>query len=144
MTERQSFQFLSSSMPPRDALRDAINQAYLADEQATVEQLLDELTLTDTATERVNQRAAQLVAAVRERKQEQGALDAFMQEYDLSSEEGVVLMCLAEALLRIPDADTAEKLIADKLQAAENHQRADTRGSEVVVDEYCASDAGQL
>ena len=119
MTERQSFQFLSSSMPPRDALRDAINQAYLADEQATVEQLLDELTLTDTATERVNQRAAQLVAAVRERKQEQGALDAFMQEYDLSSEEGVVLMCLAEALLRIPDADTAEKLIADKLQAAD-------------------------
>ena len=42
-------------------------------------------------------------------------LDAFMQQYDLSSEEGVVLMCLAEALLRIPDGETAEKLIADKL-----------------------------
>lgn len=84
MTERQSFQFLSTSMPPRDALRDAINQAYLADEQATVERLLHELTLTETATQRVNQRAAQLVAAVRERKQEQGALDAFMQEYDRS------------------------------------------------------------
>ena len=38
-----------------------------------------------------------------------------MQEYSLSSEEGVVLMCLAEALLRIPDADTADKLIADKI-----------------------------
>ena len=42
-----------------------------------------------------------------------------MQEYDLSSEEGVVLMCLAEALLRIPDDDTAEKLIADKLGDAD-------------------------
>jgi RHH-type proline utilization regulon transcriptional repressor/proline dehydrogenase/delta 1-pyrroline-5-carboxylate dehydrogenase len=42
-----------------------------------------------------------------------------MQEYDLSSEEGVVLMCLAEALLRIPDDDTAEALIADKLSAAD-------------------------
>ena len=38
-----------------------------------------------------------------------------MQEYSLSSEEGVVLMCLAEALLRIPDAETADKLIADKI-----------------------------
>ena len=38
-----------------------------------------------------------------------------MQEYALSSEEGVVLMCLAEALLRIPDDDTADKLIADKI-----------------------------
>ena len=41
-----------------------------------------------------------------------------MQEYSLSSEEGVVLMCLAEALLRIPDADTADKLIADKIGGA--------------------------
>ena len=55
------------------------------------------------------------MSAVRARRAEQGLLDAFMQEYDLSSEEGVVLMCLAEALLRIPDDDTAEKLIADKL-----------------------------
>jgi proline dehydrogenase len=42
-------------------------------------------------------------------------MEAFMREYDLSSEEGVVLMCLAEALLRIPDNETAEKLISDKL-----------------------------
>ena len=67
----------------------------------------------------MNQRARNLVAAVRKRKAEQGVLEAFMQEYDLSSEEGVVLMCLAEALLRIPDDDTAEKLIADKLGDAD-------------------------
>jgi RHH-type proline utilization regulon transcriptional repressor/proline dehydrogenase/delta 1-pyrroline-5-carboxylate dehydrogenase len=69
--------------------------------------------------ERINQSAQSLVGAVRQRKAEQGLLDAFMQEYDLSSEEGVVLMCLAEALLRIPDDDTAEKLIADKLGEAD-------------------------
>ena len=39
-------------------------------------------------------------------------IDAFIQEYSLSSEEGVVLMCLAEALLRVPDAETADRLIA--------------------------------
>ena len=45
----------------------------------------------------------------------QGGLDAFLQEYELSSREGVVLMCLAEALLRMPDADTADRLIRDKI-----------------------------
>jgi RHH-type proline utilization regulon transcriptional repressor/proline dehydrogenase/delta 1-pyrroline-5-carboxylate dehydrogenase len=67
------------------------------------------------AEERTDQRARALVNSVREKRAERGVLDAFMQEYDLSSEEGVVLMCLAEALLRIPDDETAEKLIADKL-----------------------------
>ena len=42
-------------------------------------------------------------------------IEAFLQQYDLSSEEGVLLMCIAEALLRIPDADTADRLIADKI-----------------------------
>jgi RHH-type proline utilization regulon transcriptional repressor/proline dehydrogenase/delta 1-pyrroline-5-carboxylate dehydrogenase len=46
-------------------------------------------------------------------------MEAFMREYDLSSEEGVILMCLAEALLRIPDNDTAEALISDKLAEAD-------------------------
>ena len=55
------------------------------------------------------------LADVRAHRTSQGGIDAFMQEYSLSSEEGVVLMCLAEALLRIPDAETADKLIADKL-----------------------------
>ena len=48
-----------------------------------------------------------------------GGIDAFLQQYDLSSEEGVLLMCIAEALLRIPDADTADKLIADKITSAQ-------------------------
>ena len=60
----------------------------------------------------------QLVQAVRRAKANEGGLDAFLQQYDLSSEEGVLLMCIAEALLRIPDADTADRLIADKLTSA--------------------------
>jgi RHH-type proline utilization regulon transcriptional repressor/proline dehydrogenase/delta 1-pyrroline-5-carboxylate dehydrogenase len=56
---------------------------------------------------------------VRARAQDQGAIEAFMRQYDLGSEEGVLLMCVAEALLRIPDQDTADKLIRDKLGDAD-------------------------
>ena len=55
---------------------------------------------------------------MRQSKAREGGIDAFLQQYDLSSEEGVLLMCVAEALLRIPDADTADRLIADKITSA--------------------------
>ena len=102
-----------------DPMRDAITRAYLADEAEIVNLLLANLQLGPEVENRISQRAQGLVSAVRVRRAEQGLLDAFMQEYDLSSEEGVVLMCLAEALLRIPDDDTAEKLIADKMGDAD-------------------------
>ena len=57
--------------------------------------------------------ARSLVKAVRRHKPT--GIDAFMQAYDLGSDEGIAMMCLAEALLRIPDAETADELIADKL-----------------------------
>ncbi|HWU70758.1 MAG TPA: bifunctional proline dehydrogenase/L-glutamate gamma-semialdehyde dehydrogenase PutA, partial [Pseudoxanthomonas sp.] len=60
-----------------------------------------------------------LVQRVRARAQDQGAIEAFMRQYDLGSEEGVLLMCVAEALLRIPDQDTADALIRDKLGDAD-------------------------
>ena len=62
--------------------------------------------------------AEQLVRAVRKNTKNDGGIEAFLQQYDLSSDEGVLLMCIAEALLRIPDADTADRLIADKLTSA--------------------------
>ena len=58
-------------------------------------------------------------AACAPARQDQGAIEAFMRQYDLGSEEGVLLMCVAEALLRIPDQDTADKLIRDKLGEAD-------------------------
>ncbi len=69
--------------------------------------------------ERVAARAAQLVEGVRTTRVKRTGLDAFLRKYDLSSQEGVILMCLAEALLRIPDDATADKLIADKISAGD-------------------------
>ncbi|MFU8831530.1 MAG: bifunctional proline dehydrogenase/L-glutamate gamma-semialdehyde dehydrogenase, partial [Wenzhouxiangella sp.] len=97
----------------------SLDSAWYADETEHVEFLLGETGLDSTDRNRINQRALDLVKAVRERSRDAGAMEAFMREYDLSSEEGVVLMCLAEALLRIPDNDTAEKLISDKLSDAD-------------------------
>jgi RHH-type proline utilization regulon transcriptional repressor/proline dehydrogenase/delta 1-pyrroline-5-carboxylate dehydrogenase len=93
----------------------AIAAKLFADETATVRALAAEAALSADDQRRVADLARQLVAAVRAGRTKQGGIDAFMQEYSLSSEEGVVLMCLAEALLRIPDAETADKLIADKV-----------------------------
>jgi RHH-type proline utilization regulon transcriptional repressor/proline dehydrogenase/delta 1-pyrroline-5-carboxylate dehydrogenase len=109
------YDFLKSGPDTDEPMRAALNQAYHADEETLVMELLKTVRLTADESQKVTQRAEFLIREVRERKAEQGVLEAFMQEYDLSSEEGVVLMCLAEALLRIPDDDTAEKLISDKL-----------------------------
>ena len=63
----------------------------------------------------VLERARELVLGARARRDERQRLDAFLEEYGLTSDEGVVLLCLAEALLRIPDAATVDALIADRL-----------------------------
>ena len=119
MNDRQVYDFLNSEFTTPERLRAEIDLHYHADEARLVKRLLASVRLEPAATDRVNQRARSLISAVRAKKAKQGLLDAFMQEYDLSSEEGVVLMCLAEALLRIPDDETAERLIADKLGDAD-------------------------
>ena len=96
-----------------------MQEAWYIDEAEHVKQLVNATPLDLTSRNKVNAVAAGLVRNVRAISDEQGVLDAFMVEYDLSSEEGVVLMCLAEALLRIPDDETAERLIADKLGDAD-------------------------
>ncbi len=95
-----------------------INRDYLADESECVNRLVAAARVSDADGVRIRARAEQLVRAVRENRVKKSGLDAFLQKYDLSSKEGVVLMCLAEALLRIPDAETADALIADKLTDA--------------------------
>ena len=119
MSKGQKFDFLVTEASKNDVLRAGINHLYHADESELIGQLLASVKLDTTSIERVNKAARDLISHVRARKGEQGVLEAFMQQYDLSSEEGVVLMCLAEALLRIPDDETAEKLIADKLAGAD-------------------------
>ncbi len=71
------------------------------------------------ARARITQRATRLVEAVRARTGGLGGIEDFLREYSLSTKEGLALMVLAEALLRVPDSETAERLIEDKLAAAD-------------------------
>ncbi|MFN0263864.1 bifunctional proline dehydrogenase/L-glutamate gamma-semialdehyde dehydrogenase PutA [Tepidamorphus sp. 3E244] len=95
--------------------RPRIAKYYLCDEAPLVLELAESARLREDETPRVEATARRLVMAARAGRRDHGGVDAFMSEYSLSSEEGVVLMCLAEALLRIPDAQTQDKLIADKI-----------------------------
>jgi RHH-type proline utilization regulon transcriptional repressor/proline dehydrogenase/delta 1-pyrroline-5-carboxylate dehydrogenase len=97
------------------ALREAITAAYRCPEPEAVAGLLPAATFRDDALARIRSRAGALVERVRAERTGASGVDALMSEFDLSSEEGIALMCLAEALLRIPDARTADRLIRDKL-----------------------------
>ncbi len=92
---------------------------YLIDEETWVNQLLDYANPGAVKRQKIKQLATSLVKNVRSKIDDMDGVDAFMKEYDLSSKEGILLMCLAEALLRIPDKDTADKLIKDKILEAD-------------------------
>ncbi len=115
---RRPRHFVCSETFQPDRADQLLDQAWETEEAAHVRFLLDRVRLDDQARERIRREAVDLVVRVRHRARDAGAMEAFMREYDLSSEEGVVLMCLAEALLRIPDNETAEQLISDKLADA--------------------------
>ena len=104
--------------PPPSA-RAAITTGWALDEAEHVRALLAQARLPEAEQAQVQALATDLVNRVRVRAKDQGAIEAFMRQYDLGSEEGVLLMCVAEALLRIPDQDTADKLIRDKLGEAD-------------------------
>jgi len=111
---------LSPELPAgAEPARARITAAWLRDETEAVNDLLAQATLPPAEREQVIDVAAGLVTRVRARAKDQSAVESFMRQYDLSSEEGVLLMCVAEALLRIPDKATADKLIRDKLGDAD-------------------------
>ena len=94
----------------------AILKAHTAgSEDQAVTRLLHALELTGGARHRAVATAMALVEGARARRDERPFLDAFLQEFGLSNQEGIALMCIAEALLRIPDDATADRLIAEKL-----------------------------
>ncbi|UTW41561.1 bifunctional proline dehydrogenase/L-glutamate gamma-semialdehyde dehydrogenase PutA [bacterium SCSIO 12844] len=95
-----------------------ISDYWAIDEETIVKSLANQAQLQEGQIEKVQSIASELVAQVRRERLSKSGLDAFMMQYDLSSSEGIVLMCLAESLLRIPDTITADKLIRDKLTAA--------------------------
>ena len=98
----------------------AINRAYLADENEIVEELLAGLGAYDPVP--AGDLAKTLVTAVRAKKHRQSPIDAFLHEYPLNSEEGLVLMGIAEALLRIPDRATQDLFLQEKLTHADWQQ----------------------
>ena len=101
--------------PVSVAPRAAITAGWIRDEATHVRELLAQAALPAADRSAAQATAADLVRRVRARARDQGAVEAFMRQYDLGSEEGVLLMCVAEALLRIPDQGTADALIRDKL-----------------------------
>jgi len=95
--------------------RERTTAAYARDESDHLAELLAAARLPTDVQARVQATAEALVERTRVRAADPELVQAFMRQYDLSSEEGVLLMCVAEALLRIPDQLTADKLIRDKL-----------------------------
>ncbi len=93
--------------------RTALRDAYRLDEDTCLAQRLDQA----SAITSVHDTAAGLAARLIEdaRKRESSGLDAFLHTYGLNTDEGIALMCLAEALLRVPDEETRDALIRDKL-----------------------------
>jgi len=101
------------------ALRNAIRVSTLADETALAKTLLAEADIGAETRAKAQQEAAAFVKSARANASRSGLIDKFLQEYGLSTAEGVTLMRLAEALLRTPDAATADALIEDKIEAGD-------------------------
>jgi len=97
-----------------DQIRAAMRADTLPDEARVVRRLAAEAGLDDDTRRAICDRAADLVRRVRGAT-DPGLMESFLAEYGLSTREGVALMCLAEALLRVPDADTIDALIEDKI-----------------------------
>ena len=93
--------------------RAKLRRAYRPDEAEVVDERIGQARLSTAELGEATATARALVKGVRAHKA--SGVDAFLQAYDLGSDEGIAMMCLAEALLRIPDAHTADELIADKL-----------------------------
>jgi RHH-type proline utilization regulon transcriptional repressor/proline dehydrogenase/delta 1-pyrroline-5-carboxylate dehydrogenase len=94
---------------------DALDALKYQDEDSVVAALLAEPPLDPAARASVNAEARALVTRARGLKRRKGVMESFLEEFGLSNAEGLALMCLAEALLRVPDEETADKLIAEKI-----------------------------
>jgi RHH-type transcriptional regulator, proline utilization regulon repressor / proline dehydrogenase / delta 1-pyrroline-5-carboxylate dehydrogenase len=114
MKMHSPFANFAPSIRPQSSLRQAITAAYRRSEAASIQPLLDAATLPPQIAMDAKATAHSLITALRA-KHTGGGVDGLVQEYGLSSQEGVALMCLAEALLRIPDNATRDALIRDKI-----------------------------
>jgi len=95
-------------------LRRDIQQLHLAEDQVVIQALMDKAKISKAEREAFSLRAVKMVNNIRE-DDKSGLMEQFLAEYGLSTDEGVALMCLAEALLRVPDSETIDDLIEDKI-----------------------------
>ena len=96
-----------------------IDSWKLRDEDEAVADLLQRAPLSEAERSAVWHEAERLVIGARKAVRKQGVLESFLQEFGLVNREGLALMCLAEALLRIPDNDTQDALIAEKIKSGD-------------------------
>lgn len=104
----------NAAVKPTSKIREQIQAHYLADEDQSVRNLIANADLSDQTRQAIAGEAADLIRQVRS-DAEPSMMEKFLAEYGLSTKEGIALMCLAEALLRVPDADTIDDLIEDKI-----------------------------
>lgn len=105
----------NKQIKPPQGLRKKINDAYHMDERTLITELMKCAELQDESLEHIKKRASIFIEQIRDKKSSGSGIDSFLTEYTLSTEEGIALMCLAEAFLRIPDKATLDSLIKDKL-----------------------------
>jgi RHH-type proline utilization regulon transcriptional repressor/proline dehydrogenase/delta 1-pyrroline-5-carboxylate dehydrogenase len=110
--------------------RAELRRAYRPDEEQVVAERLNEARVEANVLGEATAMARTLIKGVRAQKP--SGIDAFLHTYDLGSDEGIAMMCLAEALLRIPDAHTADELIADKLAGPDWSEKVGASGSSFV------------
>ncbi|MBE8564964.1 bifunctional proline dehydrogenase/L-glutamate gamma-semialdehyde dehydrogenase PutA [Vibrio sp. OPT20] len=102
-----------------DDLWTLISPLYMVDETQWLEQLLPLATPSESEKQQITDKTTSLIEAIRADKTSIQMIDALLLEYSLDTQEGILLMCLAEALMRIPDSATADALIRDKLSVAD-------------------------
>src|SRR5690606_31193171 len=105
-------------MTDTTAFRDTMRNRIYADETTLVPQLIEATGLDAAQRQSISGHAEKLVTAVRSGNK-LGLMESFLAEYGLATDEGVALMSLAEALLRVPDAETVDALIHDKVGGAD-------------------------
>lgn len=115
-----------------ESLRERVRAALCPPEPEVMNNLIKASALDDNARQAVLASAIGLVERCRANSDQAGTLDAFLQEFGLSNKEGIALMCLAESLLRVPDEETADRLIAEKIHSGDWASHKGKSGSRFV------------
>lgn len=120
---------MTKTLTDPQSLRDTITKAYRMDETDCLNRLIPVAAFSEEENAKIADIAAKLVRETRLYKKKQGKIDTLLHQYDLSTDEGIALMCLAEALLRIPDKATMDKFISDKLSTVDWKNHLSTNNS---------------